>query len=325
MASRRSTAARAATLILSLFGFMASAALAQDYPTKTITLTHGYGAGGSSDIGCRLLADALKDVTGQAVVVEPRPGAGGQLAWSRFKLNARPDGYQMVYINIPQIQAIVFDPARKADFALADFKMVANHVQDPNILVVANRSPYKTIEEFIAAAKASPGKLSVSTSGLGSDDHLALLDLQARAGLEFNIIHVKGDTDGLNGILGGHYDAMMANVGGMVHPMEQGQTRILAVMADSRVSDLPSVPTFKEKGLPLYASSTRGIAVPASTPPDIVAAIERALKKAMDSPAHKEAMRKAGFSIKYMAGAEYTSFVQSQNDWVRDMMKLYTK
>lgn len=250
MASRRSTAARAATLILSLFGLMSGTALAQDYPVRTITLTHGYGAGGSSDIGCRLLADALKDVTGQSVVVEPRPGAGGQLAWSRFKHNAKPDGYQLVYVNIPQIQTIVFDPARKADFTLADFKMVANHVQDPNILVVANRSPYKTLEEFVAAAKANPGKLSVSTSGLGSDDHLALLDLQAKAGLEFNIIHVKGDADGLTGILGGHFDAMMANVGGMVKPMEQGQTRILAVMADDRTADLPNVPTFKEKASP---------------------------------------------------------------------------
>ena len=296
-----------------------------DYPNRAITLIHGYGAGGSSDIGCRLLAEALRDVTHQSVVVEPRPGAGGQIAWSRFKNSAKPDGYELIYVNVPQIQSIVFDPARKADFSVKDFKLIANHVQDPNILVVAKNSPYKTIEEFLAAAKASPGKLSITTSGLGSDDHLAILDLQLKAGVSFTIIHTKGDADGMNGILGGHMDAMMANVGGMVQPAEAGQTRILAVMAESRVPELPDVPTFKEKGLPLFASSTRGIAMAANTPPAIVAYMEQALQKAMASPQHQQAMKKAGFSVKFMGAAEYGTFVEAQNTWVKEMMKQYTK
>ncbi|HZY16648.1 MAG TPA: tripartite tricarboxylate transporter substrate binding protein [Ramlibacter sp.] len=305
----------------------AGAALAAgaDYPSRTITLVHGYGAGGSSDIGCRLLADALREVTGQPVIVEPRPGAGGQIAWSKFKNNAKPDGYELVYVNVPQIQTIIFDAGRKADFSIKDFKLVANHVQDPNILVVAKNSPYKNLEDFLAAAKASPGKLSITTSGLGGDDHLAALDLQLKAGVTFTLIHTKGDSDGLNGILGGHMDAMMANVGGMVQPMLAGQTRILGVMAQERVADLPDVPTFKEKGLPLFASSTRGIAVPATTPPAVAAQLEQVLRKAMASPQHQQAMKKAGFAVKFMGAEEYQPFVEAQNTWVRQMMKEYTK
>lgn len=302
-------------------------ALAQGgaYPNKPITLTHGYGGGGSSDLGCRLLAEALSRVIGQPVIVEPRPGAGGQIAWSKFKHSAKPDGYELIYINIPQIQSIIFDPARKADFALSDFKMIANHVQDPNILIVPRSSPYKTLEEFVAAAKANPGKLSITTSGLGSDDHLAVLDLQLKTGISLNIIHFKGDADALNSIMGGHVDSMMANVGGMVQTVESGQTRVLGVMARTRASDLPDVPTFEEKGYPLFASSTRGIAVPANTPPAIVSYLEQALKKAIESPAHEQAMKKAGFSIKYMGAAEYSAFLDTQNTWIKDMMKQYAK
>jgi tripartite-type tricarboxylate transporter receptor subunit TctC len=317
---------RRTAILASAFLWIGSAfAAGSDYPNRAITLVHGYGAGGSSDIGCRLLAEALKDATNQTVIVEPRPGAGGQIAWSRFKNNAKPDGYELVYVNVPQIQSVIFDPARKADFSIKDFKLIANHVQDPNILVVAKNGPYKTIEEFLAAAKANPGKLSITTSGLGSDDHLAVLDLQLKAGVSFTIIHTKGDADGMNGILGGHMDAMMANVGGMVQPVEAGQTRILAVMAESRVPDIPDVPTFKEKGLPLFASSTRGIAMPVSTPPAIVAYMEQALRKAMASPQHQQAMKKAGFAVKFMGGAEYETFVESQNTWVKEMMKQYAK
>lgn len=313
--------------LAAVVGAATAPALAQGggYPNRPITLTHGYGAGGSSDIGCRLLAEALREVVGQSVIVEPRPGAGGQIAWSKFKQSAKPDGYQLIYINIPQIQSIIFDSARKADFALSDFKMIANHVQDPNILVVAKNSPYKTIEEFVAAAKASPGKLSISTSGLGSDDHLAVLDLQLKAGISLNIIHVKGDAEALNSIMGGHIDSMMANVGGMVPPVESGQTRVLGIMAQTRVSDLPAVPTFKEKGYPLFASSTRGVAVPASTPPTVVSYLEQALKKAIESPVHEQAMRKAGFSIKFMGSNEYSAFLDTQNTWIKDMMKQYAK
>jgi tripartite-type tricarboxylate transporter receptor subunit TctC len=300
-------------------------AAAPGYPSRPLTLVHGYGPGGSSDIGCRLLADALKEATGQSVVVEPRPGAGGQIAWSRFKQNAKADGYELIYVNVPQIQTIMFDPARKADFSIKDFRLIANHVQDPNILVVAKNSPYRTLEDFLAAAKTNPGKLSITTSGLGSDDHLAVLDLQMKAGATFTIVHTKGDADGMTGILGGHMDAMMANVGGMVQPAEQGQTRILAVMAEARVPDLPDVPTFKERGLPLFASSTRGVAVPASTPPPVVEYLEQAMRKAMGSPQHQQAMRKAGFNVKFMAGNEYQSFVEGQNTWVREMMKQYAK
>ncbi|HTU02883.1 MAG TPA: tripartite tricarboxylate transporter substrate-binding protein, partial [Candidatus Sulfotelmatobacter sp.] len=140
-------------------GFAGAADKPKDYPTKPITIQVGFGAGGSSDVGVRILAEALKKVVGQPVLVENKPGAGGQVMLSDFKNNARPDGYTLALINIPQLQTIVFDPTRKASFAIKDFQPVANHVQDPGAILVGKDSPFKTLEDFLNAAKAKPGQV----------------------------------------------------------------------------------------------------------------------------------------------------------------------
>ena len=167
----------------------------KDYPNKPITIQIGFGAGGSSDVGVRLLADSLKKVIGQPVLAENKPGAGSQVMLTDFKNNAKPDGYTMALINIPQLQTIVFDPTRKALFSMKDFQPVANHVQDPGAVLVRKESPYKTLEDLLNDAKARPGQVKASTTGIGSDDHLAVLDVERRAKVKFNTIHSKGHTD----------------------------------------------------------------------------------------------------------------------------------
>ena len=315
-------------LLLTLAWSVLSASAAdkpKDYPNKPVTIAVGFGAGGSSDVGARVLAEALKKVIGQPVLVDNKAGAGGQVMWTDFKNNAKPDGYTLALVNVPQLQTIVFDPARKSLFTMKDFQPVANHVQDPGAILVRKESPFKTLEDFLSEAKAKPGQVKASTTGIGSDDHLAVLDLARKTGLRFNIIHLQDTPAALTAALGGHTDVNFDNVGGFLPSVKSGTARILAVMMEQRYPDLPDVPTFKERGVDLISSSTRGYVFPAGTPMEIVKYMEQSIKKAMDDPEHVKRMQEAGLTLKFMGIEEYGKFLESQNERAKQLIALYRK
>ena len=297
----------------------------KDYPNRPITIQVGFGAGGSSDVGVRVLAESLKKIIGQPILVENKPGAGSQVMLSDFKNNAKPDGYTMALINIPQLQTIVFDPTRKASFSIKDFQPVANHVQDPGAVLVRKESPFKTLEDFLNEAKAKPGQVKASTTGIGSDDHLAVLDVQRKANVSFNIIHLQDTPAALTAALGGHTDVDFDNVGGFLPSVTSGQARILAVMMEKRYPDLADVPTFREKGIDLVSSSTRGYVFPSGTPAEIVKYMEESIRKAMEDPDHVKRMREAGLTLRFMGIEEYTKFIESQNERAKQLIGMYRK
>ncbi len=316
-------------LCLALGSAMAQAAWGaekpKDYPNRPVTIMVGFGAGGSSDVGVRILAESLKKVIGQTVLVENKPGAGSQVMLTDFKNNAKPDGYTLALINIPQIQTIVFDPTRKAAFAITDIQPVANHVQDPGAILVRQESPFKTLEDFLNAARANPGQVKASTTGIGSDDHLAVLDVQRKTNVRFNIIHLQDTATALKNALGGHIDVDFDNVGGFLPTVKSAQARILAVMDDKRFADLPDVPTMREKGIDLVSSSTRGYVFPAGTPMEIVKYMSESIKKAMDDPDHRKRMQDSGLSLKFMGIEEYAKFIESQNERAKQLIGMYRK
>jgi tripartite-type tricarboxylate transporter receptor subunit TctC len=297
----------------------------KDYPNKPVTIAVGFGAGGSSDVGARVLAEALKKVIGQPVLVENKAGAGGQVMWTDFKNNAKPDGYTLALVNVPQLQTIVFDPTRKSLFIMKDFQPVANHVQDPGAILVRAESPYKALEDFVNDAKARPGQVKTSTTGIGSDDHLAVLDVARKTNLRFNIIHLQDTPSALTAVLGGHTDVNFDNVGGFLPSAKSGTARILAVMMESRFPDLPDVPTFKERGIDLISSSTRGYVFPAGTPMEIVKYMEQSIKKAMEDPDHVKRMQEAGLTLKFMGIEEYGKFLEAQNERAKQLIAMYRK
>jgi putative tricarboxylic transport membrane protein len=309
--------------------FMASPATAadkpKDYPNRPITVQVGFSAGGSSDVGVRVLAEALKKIIGQPVLVENKPGAGSQVMLSDFKNNAKPDGYTLALINIPQLQTIVFDATRKASFSMKDFQPVANHVQDPGAILVGKESRFKTLEDFLNEAKTKPGQVKTSTTGIGSDDHLAVLDVQRKANVRFNIIHLQDTPAALTAVLGGHTDVDFDNVGGFLPSVKSDTARILAVMMEQRFPDLPDVPTFKERGLDIVSSSTRGYVFPAGTPMEIVKYMEQSIKKAMEDPEHVKRMQEAGLTLKFMGIEEYGKFLEAQNERAKQLISLYRK
>ena len=325
--STRGVIAGVVALVLGLLWSSAASAAdkPKDYPNRPITIQVGFGAGGSSDVGVRVLAEALKKIVGQPILVENKPGAGSQVMLSDVKNNAKPDGYTLALINIPQLQTIVFDPARKPSFGMKDFQPVANHVQDPGAILVRAESPFKTLEDFLKEAKAKPGQVKTSTTGIGSDDHLAVLDVQRKANVRFNIVHLLDTPAALTAALGGHTDIDFDNVGGFLPSAKSGQARILAVMMEQRYPDLPDVPTFRERGIDLISSSTRGYVFPVGTPMEIVKYMEESIRKAMEDPDHVKRMNEAGLTLKFMGIEEYTKFIEAQNERAVQLISLYRK
>src|SRR5688572_8959496 len=251
--------------------FVAGAVIAADYPTKPVQLMVAYPAGGSTDVAARIVASVAEKELGQSLVVVNKPGAGGQVGWTEMS-RQRPDGYYIGLINLPALNTVILDPERKAVFAIDAFTPIINHVLDPGLIWVKADSPYKNIKELVDAAKQNPGKISAATTGILSDDHLAILMVEeAYPGAIFRLVHFEGGAPQMTAILGGHVDVAFDNVGSIVRRVRSGEVRALAVMDSRRSAFLPDVPTTPELGYPsVISSSTRGIAAVKGTPPNVV-------------------------------------------------------
>jgi tripartite-type tricarboxylate transporter receptor subunit TctC len=283
--------------------------LAQAYPTKPVQLMVAYPAGGSTDIAARIVASIAEKELGQGIVVVNKGGAGGQVGWTEMS-RAKPDGYYIGFINLPALNTVILDPDRKAAFGADAFVPVINQVLDPGIIWVKGDSPYKNLKDLLEAAKKNPNKISAATTGILSDDHLAILMMEEAApGALFRIVHFEGGAPVLTAVLGGHIECAFDNVGSVYRRIRTGELRALAVMDTQRSRFLPDVPTMPELGYPtVISSSTRGIAAPKGTAPAVIKRLEQALKKAMDDPEHVKKMEEAGLGLRVMVGEEYAKY-----------------
>lgn len=296
-----------------LFGalmLMAAPAMAQGgYPERPITLMIAFPAGGSTDTGARIVAGIAEKILGQSIIVVNKGGAGGQVGWTEMS-RQKPDGYYIGYINLPALNTVIADEKRQAIFDQKDFTPIINQVLDPGVIWVAANSPYKSAKEIFAAAKAKPGTLRAATTGILSDDHLAILMTEeAIPGVNFRLVHLVGGAAQMKETLAGNIDVSFDNVGSIVKQVKGGQVRALAVMDSQRSKFLPDVPTMKELGYPkVISSSTRGIAGPAGMDPKIVKKLQDAFKKAMADPEHVKKMEDVGLALKVMVGEEYQTY-----------------
>ncbi|MGE0223200.1 MAG: Bug family tripartite tricarboxylate transporter substrate binding protein [Acetobacteraceae bacterium] len=291
----------------------AGPALAQNYPRRPIQVIVSANAGGPTDVGARILASIMEKDIGQSVVVVNKPGAGAQLGLTELA-RSRPDGYTIGIVHMPGTNTIILDPDRKAAFNTDSFIMIINQVLDAGVIWVKADSPYKTLGDLVAAAKQAPGKLSACTTGILSDDHLAILMLQEAADINFRIVHFDGAAQQFTAILGGHVDAAFDNVGSVRKRAQAGEVRVLAVMDKQRSKLMPDYPTTAEQGFPtVVSSSTRGYAAPKGTPPEIVKYLETHLKKAMETPEHMRRMEEVGLEVRIMTGEEYAKYFADQH------------
>ena len=291
------------------------AALAQTFPSRQVELMVAFPAGGSTDIGARVVASIAEKVLGQPIVVVNKGGAGGQVGWTDLA-RRKPDGYYIGYINLPATNTVVLDPERKAVFGVDDFVPIINQVLDPGIIWLRGDSPYKTLADLIAAARKSPGTIRAATTGILSDDHLAILMMEEAApGAKFRIVHLEGGAAQLKEILGGNVDVAFDNVGSIAPRVRSGELRALAVLDPERSKFVPNVPTSKELGYPtVLSNSTRGIAAPKGTPPAVIKRLAEAFAKAMQDPEHVQKLEAAGLAIKIMVGDEYARYYKDTHE-----------
>jgi tripartite-type tricarboxylate transporter receptor subunit TctC len=294
----------------------AGAALAQDdFPNRPIQLMVAYPPGGSTDVGARVVASIAEKALGKPIIVVNKPGAGGQVGWTDMA-RQKPDGYFLGYINLPATNTVVLDSERKAIFGIDAFVPIINQVLDPGVVWVRADSPYKTLGDLVAAAKKSPNTIRTATTGILSDDHLAILMMEEAApGAVFRIVHLDGGATQLKEIMGGHIDVAFDNVGSIAPRVKSGELRALAVMDHQRSKFMPAVPTMKEAGYPtVISSSTRGIAAPRGVPPATIKKLEAALRKAMEDPEHVQKLEAAGLAIKIMVGEEYARYYRETHE-----------
>ena len=287
----------------------AGSAMAADYPTRPVQLMIAYPAGGSTDVAARIVAAIAEKEFGQPIVVINKAGAGGQVGWTEMS-RQRPDGYYIGFINLPATNTIVLDPERKAIFNADSFVPIINQVLDPGVVWVRADSPYKSFKDLVDAAKKSPNTIRTATTGILSDNHLAILMVEEAApGAIFRIVHLDGGAPQMAAILGGHVDVAFDNVGSIVKRVKSGEVRALAVMDTQRSKFLPDVPTTPELGLPtVISSSTRGIAGPKGIPDAVVKRLQEVFKKAMEHPDHVSRMEDVGLAIRIMVGEEYAKY-----------------
>jgi tripartite-type tricarboxylate transporter receptor subunit TctC len=296
-------------VVAALFAAAFGNALAEDFPSRPVQLMVAYPPGGSTDVGARVVGAIAEKILGKPVVVVNKSGAGGQVGWTEMA-RQKPDGYFIGYINLPATNTVVLDPERKAIFGIDAFVPIINQVLDPGIVWVRADSPYKTLKDLVDAAKKAPNTIRTATTGILSDDHLAILMLEEAApGAIFRIVHLEGGAAQLKEVMGGHVDVAFDNVGSIAPRVRSGELRALAVMDHQRSKFVPDVPTTKEAGYPtVISSSTRGIAAPKGVPQPVLKKLEEVLRKAMEDPEHVQKLEAAGLAIKIMVGEEYARY-----------------
>ena len=286
------------------------------YPSRPIELIVPAGAGGGTDVLARAYAEAVKTHLPQPVTVINRPGASGMIGHGEM-IAARPDGYKiaMVFAEI-----VIVPHLGQTKLSYEDFVPIAQLNYDPAAITVRADAPWKTIEEFVAAAKARPGEMKMGNSGNGSIWHLASAAFEEKAGIQCSPIPFGGAAPAVVALLGGHVDAVAVSPGEVAAHVQGGRLRTLAVMADKRVKGFDGVPTMKERGIDVAIGTWRGIAVPKGTPPDTIAVLSEATRKAAQEPVLRDALDRLSMGQLYADAPTFRAAMQKDNETFRQLV-----
>ncbi|MGE0348090.1 Bug family tripartite tricarboxylate transporter substrate binding protein [Hydrogenophaga sp.] len=277
-----------------MIGLCSTAALAQ-YPDRVVRIVVPFAAAGSTDLVTRALAVELGAALGQNIVVENKPGAGS-LIGSELVAKAEPDGYTILMAGLTN----VFLPHVHKDLKwhpLDDFVGVGLVADLPNVIAVNAKTPFKTLDELVAADRAKPGSMIFGSAGVATPSHLVCEMINHQVKIKLQHVPYKGNAPAVNDLMAGHIPVMCNNLGGTLPYMQSGQIRILAQTGKTRSAAAADVPTFAELGLPgLDAGLWMGLVAPKGTPQAVVNKLNAALTKALASPALKEKLGRLGAS-----------------------------
>ncbi len=309
-------AGRLAVVLAGLLTFAACPAFAgvavAGYPDRPITIVVGFPPGGASDIMARVLTAKLGSLLGQPFVVDNRPGAAGNVA-GEYVAHAAPDGYTLLLgnnailaTNVSLYSKIGFDPEK-------DFAPISLIGTQANVLVVNNDVKAHSLAELIALAKANPGKLNFASSGYGLAAHLAGELFKAQAHIDIVHVPYKGSAPALEDVIAGQDQMMFATTSGVMGFLENGQVRPLAVTTLKRTPILPDIPTMDEAGLPGFEATTwHGLVAPAGTPPQIIAALNKAISETLKDPDMKHKLAGLGIDIAPDTPEQFAAYIKME-------------
>ena len=302
-----------------ILGLGCATAVAQPYPTKPVRIMVGYSPGGGVDTAARFVAAALSELWGSTVFVENRPGASGAIA-TEHTANATPDGYTLM---LCQIASHAITPARfkKPGYDhIRDFAFPSMIGAVPNVFMVHPSLPTKTLRQYIALAKAHPGKLNFGSSGVGSSPHMSIELLKSMTGI--NIVHVpyKGAAAALVDVMSGHIESSVGNLaGGPLAAIKAGRVRALGVTSAKRNAKLPEVPTFAEGGVPGYeVSGWYGICTQSRVPQTIIAKLSTDLNRLLGGGALKQRLEDQGIDVTPSTPEQFLAHIQAETEkWTK--------
>lgn len=302
-----------ALALSALFAVAASNAAAQsDFPSKPIKFIVPTPPGGPTDTTARIIANEMQRTLGQPVVLENKPGGGNNIG-ADFVAKSAPDGYTMLMGNVAS-HAINQSLYKKLPFdPIKDFEPVSQVVQYPLLFVVHPSVPAKNVQEFIAYAKANPGKLNRASSGNGTSMHLAGEIFRSMTDLDLPHIPYKGSGPALTDLMGGQVQLMFDSIATSLPHVKSGKLRALGVTGATRSPVAPDVPTIAEQGVPGYsATGWLGVLVPAHTPPEIVAKLHNAVVSALKVPSVAATFSSLGMEIVGSTPKEFAAFIQAE-------------
>ena len=302
---RRQLLQSAAALAVPALGSLGFAQ-AQGFPARPIKLIVAFPAGGPTDITMRSLAENASKILGQPVIIDNKPGAGGTLPAQQLQ-TSQPDGYTLAQIplgvfRLPYTTKINWDPVK-------DISYVLNVTGYAFGIVVPADSPFKTWADFVAYAKANPGRLTYGSTGTLTSPHLTTELIAQKAGIELQHVPYKGSADLMLAVLSGQLMAA-ADSTGFAPQVEAGKLRVLNTWGEKRLDKFPTAPTLKELGYDIVQNSPFGIGVPKGTPPELVKRLHDAFKKAMEEPSYVSALGRYDMLPNYMGTADYSKFAQ---------------
>jgi tripartite-type tricarboxylate transporter receptor subunit TctC len=304
-------------IVLALIAAMllASGARAQDaaanYPNRPIHVIVCVPAGGGVDTVTRIVADGLQKKLGQPVVVENKSGAAGNIG-AEAVFTAEPDGYTLLAaqpspltVNPLLYKHMAFDPTQ--------FEPVTIMTSIANVLLVRPDFPAKTAQEFIAYAKANPGKINYASQGIGTTSHLTAALFEKVTGTKMVHVPFKGTAPALNALIGGHVDVIFMELASALTLHQGGKAHILAVATSARIANLPDIPTLIEAGVPGFESRTwNAIAAPPKTPQAVVAKLSKAINEVLASPEAQEHFNKINLHVAGGTPAQAKAFIAKE-------------
>jgi tripartite-type tricarboxylate transporter receptor subunit TctC len=291
------------------------------YPSRSIRMVVPFPAGGATDLTARVVAERMNVLLGQPVVIDNRPGAGGNLG-ADMVAKADPDGYTLLTCTIGTASINQFLYTRLPYDPMKDLTSIALINEVANGIVVPANSPFKTLQDVLTAAKAKPGQLNYGTPGNGTSGHLCGEYLKTKAGVNLTHVPYRGTSQIIPDVLAGRVEVAIDNLPGYLPHIEAGRMRCLAVTSANRWFNLRDIPTVKESGIPDFeAVAWFGFQAPAKVPRPIIDKLAQTVTGIVAEPAIAERLREIGSSPKPLGPAEFDRYITAENDKWRDVVK----